>query len=76
LPLVSPKRTVWIVLYSGFARFALLLHASCSLGCLWWWRYICQLVRPIRGIRHCWPNILITRLHDFVVSSLLVRYNI
>jgi len=21
--------TVWIVLYSGFARFALLLHASC-----------------------------------------------
>jgi len=23
------KRTVWIVLYSGFARFALLLHASC-----------------------------------------------
>jgi len=30
LPLVSSKRTVWIVLYSGFARFALLLHASCK----------------------------------------------
>ena len=42
LPLVSPKiynrpkRTVRIVLYSGFARFALLLHASC----LFRYRYI------------------------------------
>jgi len=25
---LNNKRTVWLVLYSGFARFALLLHAS------------------------------------------------
>jgi len=28
----SNKRTVWIVLYCGIARFALLLHTTCSLS--------------------------------------------
>jgi len=35
LPLINrKKRTVWIVLYSGFAWFALLLQATCTM-CKW-----------------------------------------